>query len=619
MPIPEVLGPFRLVRLLGQGGMGAVYEAVQNGTPDLVALKVLLSPADEDSVRRERFEAEIDTLKRLRHPNIVRLIGFGEAEGFRYFAMEYVDGSPLDTHMRRKRRFTWEEAVHIGVNTARALRHAHDRGIIHRDIKPANILLSAKGEIKVSDYGIAHLFGGQRMTALDTVIGTLEYMSPEQASSGPITPRTDLFSLGAVLYAVLTKTPPFPLEKKSLPELLNKFREGPAESARLRRPDLPRDLDALLSDLLEISPDKRPPNAQIVQRRLEAILEKHAAPGGLARFFDAEEDADEGEYDPSRAETLLAESVSSPSRVDLASAETVADASAAPDADRTITTGILSEQARSESLSLEWDASDPVSTSEETRVDRSAPLPEFTAVPEEEFDPYSVQERPPYLSLRTLIFSLFLLLAGTALVLALRRPSADRLYGRIESCLDGVSSENESDYIDALRLARGDMSKFLALYPNDPRADRVRRLSGDLEYASLESRLARLAERSIFRREPTGSLIEAAYIEALRAAERDPDEGVRKFRAFLDIFERDESQTSPYSVPAQCVRLARRRLERLEKGIKHQEDSERDLVVEQLEYARALEATDPARAARIRSGLREFYGNRSWAGEILGE
>ncbi|MBR2694650.1 MAG: serine/threonine protein kinase [Thermoguttaceae bacterium] len=616
MPIPEVLGPFRLVRLLGQGGMGAVYEAVQSGTPDLVALKVLLSPADEDSVRRERFEAEIDTLKRLRHPNIVRLIGFGEAEGFRYFAMEYVDGASLETRLRRKHRFTWEEAVHIGVNTARALRHAHDRGIIHRDIKPANILLSVKGEIKVSDYGIAHLFGGQRMTALDTVIGTLEYMSPEQASSGPITPKTDLFSLGAVLYAVLTKTPPFPLEKKSLPELLNKFREGPVESARLRRPDLPRDLDALLSDLLEISADKRPPNALIVQRRLEAILEKHAAPGGLARFFEPEEDDGGEEYDPARAETVLAEAAPTPSRVDLAAADTAADA---PDGDRTITTGVLSEKARSGSLSLEWTESEPVSTSDVTRADRSAPLPEFTAVPEEEFDPYSVPDRPPYLSLRTLVFSLFLLLAGTALVLALRHPSADRLYGRIESCLEGVSPENESDYVNALRQTRGDMSKFLTLYPNDPRADRVRRLSGDLEYAALESRLSRLAERSIFRRDPTGSLIEEAYIEALRAAERDPDEGVRKFRAFLDIFERDESQTSPNSVPAQCVRLARRRLERLEKGIGHQEDAERDLVAEQLEYARALEPTDPARAERIRSGLREFYGNRPWAGELFGE
>ena len=620
MPIPEQLGPFRLTRLLGKGGMGAVYEAHQNASPSPVALKVLLSPADEDSVRRERFEAEIDTLKRLHHPNIVRLIGFGEAEGYRYFAMEFVEGSSLEQLLRRKHRFTWEEAVHIGVNTARALRHAHDRGIVHRDIKPANILVSSKGEVKVSDYGIARLFGGERMTALDTVIGTLEYMSPEQASSGPITPKTDLFSLGAVLYTMLTKTPPFPLGKKSLPELLNKLREGPAESARLYRPDLPRELDALLSELLEIRADRRPRNALIVQRRLEEILEKHAASGGLARFFETDENVGEGDRDRGQAETILAGTDAVPSRVDLSAGGT-GTAGDTADGDRTITTGVLSgkDAPHSGSLSLEWTESGPVSASEETRADRSAPLPEFTAVPEEEFDPYTDQERPPRLSLRILVFSMVLLLAGILLGLSLRRPSADGLYGRIESRLEGVSPENESDYTDALRQARGDLQKFLTLYPNDPRADRIRRLSGDLEYAALESRLSRLAERSIFRRGQPGSLIESAYVEALRAAERDPEEGVRKFRAFLNIFERDENLSSPFSLPAQCVRLAHRRLERLEKSLEHQEEVERDLITEQLEYARTLDESDPQRAARIRNGLREFYGGRPWAGELFGE
>ena len=458
------------------------------------------------------------------------------------------------------------------------------------------------------------------MTALDTVIGTLEYMSPEQASSGPITPKTDLFSLGAVLYTMLTKTPPFPLGKKSLPELLNKLREGPAESARLYRPDLPRELDALLSELLEIRADRRPRNALIVQRRLEEILEKHAASGGLARFFETDENVGEGDRDRGQAETILAGTDAAPSRVDLSAGGT-GTAGDTADGDRTITTGVLSgkDAPHSGSLSLEWTESGPVSASGETRADRSAPLPEFTAVPEEEFDPYTDQERPPRLSLRILVFSMVLLLAGILLGLSLRRPSADGLYGRIESRLEGVSPENESDYTDALRQARGDLQKFLTLYPNDPRADRIRRLSGDLEYAALESRLSRLAERSIFRRGQPGSLIESAYVEALRAAERDPEEGVRKFRAFLNIFERDENLSSPFSLPAQCVRLAHRRLERLEKSLEHQEEVERDLITEQLEYARTLDESDPQRAARIRNGLREFYGGRPWAGELFGE
>ena len=616
MLVPEQLGPFHLTRLLGKGGMGMVYEARQSDSSELVALKVLLSLSGDGTDRHDRFEGEIEALKRLHHPNIVRLIGFGEAEEISYFAMEYVDGSSLETLLRRDhRRFTWEEAVHIGVNTARALRHAHNRGIIHRDIKPANILLSKNGEVKVSDYGIAQLFGGRRKTADDTVIGTLEYMAPEQASSRPITVKTDLFSLGAVLYTLLTGTPPFPLKKKSLPELLEKFAEGPAESARLHRHEVPREFDDLLMELLEIDPEKRPPSAQIVLNRLEKILEEHSVSGGLSRFFESDGVGGEGETDPSRAETAPIQRSGSPSRVDLAASETTDGGS---DTDKTVTTGVLNKKApqQSGSHSLEWTES---STSQETLVDPAAPRSVFTLAPEEEFDPYSEPKDTPYLSLRILLFSCVLLLVGTVLALSLRRPSADRLFGRIESRLSGISSENESDYFGALRQARADLSKFLALYPNDPRADRIRRLNGDLEYAALETRLSRLAERSIFRAAPPGSLIESAYIEALRAAERDPEEGVRKFRAFLDIFDRDESLSSPYSVPAQCVRLARRRLERLEKEIKHREDEERDLVAEQLGYARTLEESDPAHAARIREGLREFYGNRPWAGELLGE
>ncbi|MGI5832191.1 MAG: serine/threonine-protein kinase [Thermoguttaceae bacterium] len=634
MPIPEQLGPFRLTRLLGKGGMGAVYRAERSGFPYPTALKVLLAPTDDDPVSRSRFEAEIETLRRLRHPNIVRLLGFGEAEGFRYFAMEYVDGASLESALRRHHHFTWEETVHIGAHTARALRHAHNRGIIHRDIKPANILLSSSGQIKVSDYGIAHLFGGERMTAVDTVIGTLDYMSPEQASAGPITPKSDLFSFGALLYVLLAGTPPFPLEKKSLPALLNKFREGPPESVRLRRPDVPRDLDVLLLELLEIQPERRPPNAQIVQRRLESILEDHATSGGLARFFQTSESS-------KVPETLLGLSAADPSdttsgRDPLPSdSETSAHESAEnSDPDRTVITNVLSEKdaigqkptvVRKDdgeegggSLSLDWTGADVSTKTVAADMVETASLPEFTAVPEEEFNPYSAQEHNPYLSLRVLVFSTILLLAGSFVVLAIRRPSADTLYERIESSLDGVSQEEESEYVSVLRSLRGEFEKFLSYYPNDPRADQVRLLSGDLEYADLESRLFRLAERSIFRRSQSLSLIESAYVEALRTAEKDPEEGVRKFRAFLNIFSHEDTGTPPYSVPAQCVRLARRRLDRLEERIGRRNSQEEEFVIERLGFAESLEATDPQRAERIREGLRDFYGSRSWAAEIFG-
>ena len=266
---PKKLGPFQIIRQVGRGGMGAVYQAEYEETHKPVAVKVLLDQMEEDSELRSRFEAEIETLKRLRHPNIVRLFGFGQEEGLLYYAMEYVEGPSLQELLRKKRLFTWEQVLHIGIGVAQALRHAHDRGIIHRDIKPANILLLSDGQVKVSDYGIAHFFGGSRLTDANMVIGTIEYMAPEQASAGPLTPKSDIYSLGALLYALITGIPPY--TARTLPEILQKYKSGPPESVRFKRPEVPAVFDLFLMELLRVQPEKRPANASLIQRRLEAI------------------------------------------------------------------------------------------------------------------------------------------------------------------------------------------------------------------------------------------------------------------------------------------------------------------------------------------------------------
>ncbi len=142
---PDHLGPYRIVRPLGRGGMGAVYEGVNGETGESAAVKILAGSLAGEEGFRQRFEAEIEALRMLRHPNIVRLFGFGEQEGFLYYAMELVDGPSLEQELRNGRRFTWLETARIGIETCRALRHAHDRGIIHRDIKPANLLLTGCG------------------------------------------------------------------------------------------------------------------------------------------------------------------------------------------------------------------------------------------------------------------------------------------------------------------------------------------------------------------------------------------------------------------------------------------------------------------------------------------
>ncbi|MBR4105393.1 MAG: serine/threonine protein kinase, partial [Thermoguttaceae bacterium] len=281
----ERFGPFILERLLGRGGMGAVYRAKHEVTGQTVAVKTLLTPLESE---RERFEAEISTLKRLRHENIVKLYGFGQEDGVLYYAMEYVDAPSLATLLKRGRRFTWEEAVYIGVSVCRALKHAHDRGVVHRDVKPANILLLDDGVVKITDYGIAQYFGGSRLTGANQVVGTIEYMAPEQAKAGPLTPRADLYALGALLYALLTGEPPY--RARSLPELLRRYNEETPESIRRTRPEAPNVLDAFLRELLQISPEKRPGDARLVGRRLEGVLKtasgiKNGNPFLNCRFF----------------------------------------------------------------------------------------------------------------------------------------------------------------------------------------------------------------------------------------------------------------------------------------------------------------------------------------------
>ncbi|MGW8257522.1 MAG: serine/threonine protein kinase, partial [Thermoguttaceae bacterium] len=178
----ERLGPYRITGKLGRGGMGTVYQAVNLQTGEPAAIKLLSAALAREEGFRERFEAEIETLKKLNHPGIVRLFGFGEQDDQLFYAMELIKGNSLEEELSRGRRFDWREVVRLAIDICRALRHAHDRGVIHRDIKPGNLLLADDAQIKLSDFGIAKLFGNTRLTSAGSVLGTAEYMAPEQAA-----------------------------------------------------------------------------------------------------------------------------------------------------------------------------------------------------------------------------------------------------------------------------------------------------------------------------------------------------------------------------------------------------------------------------------------------------
>jgi hypothetical protein len=265
-------GPYRVVRLLGQGGMGTVYEGIDPATGRTVAIKTLpCHLANNEGIRR-RFQSEIDTLMTLHHPGIARMVGFGDQGGVPFFAMEFVQGQTLEQLLAAGRRFNWHETAVITLEIVRVLKAAHDQGVVHRDLKPANLMFppAAGGgfHVKVTDFGIAKLFGETGHTRSGMVIGTPEYMPPEQATGLAVDHRADLYSLGLVMFAMLAGKPPF---QGSVPEVLEcqRSRRPPRISALV--PDVPRPLDDLIDNLLAKPAADRPPNATVVARRLAEI------------------------------------------------------------------------------------------------------------------------------------------------------------------------------------------------------------------------------------------------------------------------------------------------------------------------------------------------------------
>ncbi len=295
--LPEQIGRYRVIEQIGSGGMGQVYRAEDAQRQAVVAIKLLAAALATDPNNVRRFEREIEALKRLDHPNIVRLLDSGTHDGIPYFVMEYVEGRPLTALMRRMGRLPWRQAVHWAIQICDGLAHAHARQVIHRDLKPGNVLIAADGVVKLTDFGIARVFGTATLTSAGSVVGTVEYMSPEQASGKRIDARSDLYSLGILLYTMVTGSLPY--RGKDYLEVLQQHRYGRFDPPRKLAPEIPVWLDDLICQLMEKEPQRRPPNAETVRRRLIAVLRKV--------------DLRHAEHSPSRErDTFVFESTSGP-------------------------------------------------------------------------------------------------------------------------------------------------------------------------------------------------------------------------------------------------------------------------------------------------------------------
>ncbi|MEM8884980.1 MAG: serine/threonine-protein kinase, partial [Planctomycetota bacterium] len=281
---------YRLLARLGSGAMGSVYKARHVKLDILVALKVLRVELAKSRTQVERLKREAQLAARLSHENIVRSLDVGESNGFHYFAMEFVDG-PTARSLIRETRMKEKDALKIVLNVARGLEHAHAAGVIHRDVKPANIMLSKDGRVKLGDFGLARGQGPSELTLEHAAIGTPQYLAPEQAASAAnATPRSDLYSLGATLYHLVTGQPPFSGE--NLAEIFGKVLRSEFEPPEAVVDDLSVDTLYLIHRLMRPNPKDRYANATELIVDLEKSLNgQRIAPsdfkGDYQSFLDA--------------------------------------------------------------------------------------------------------------------------------------------------------------------------------------------------------------------------------------------------------------------------------------------------------------------------------------------
>jgi predicted Ser/Thr protein kinase len=565
----QQLGPYRLGKKLGQGGMGTVYEGVETESGQAAAIKVLSPTLAVEEGFRARFEAEIESLKKLRHPNIVRLYGYGEQSGTLFYAMELVDGTSLENELRAGRRFEWREVTQIAIKLCRALKHAHDHGVIHRDLKPANLLFSTEGDVKLSDFGIARLFGNTRMTSEGGVLGTAEYMAPEQADGRPVTDRCDQYSLGGVLYALLAGRPPF--RARSLVEMLQLQRYAEPEPLSHFAPQTPDELARIIHQLLNKDPHRRFANALILSRSLEAMER------GLSISMSRHDD----DFVVSAGESV--------------------DTGVAGDSPlaATLSPSELAELARTGPTSAPRVHATEATMAVVPPAEKSAEPPaEIGDTAAGRFIKVEPQRHERARGFRELLLGLFepqtlALAAGVLSLVAggwylMRPPSADELYRQITVATD------DGD-VESLKAAQPKMDAFLAGYPQDPRGEKLRAMQDELKQSHPLQRV---------------------YTEAKRYVLINPELALEKFRALIDVY--DDGQAGSETT-RHYVTLARKQHKILQMQIDRYVAEGRKLLAARLAKAAELAAVDPPAARKIYQGILELYGEKSWAAELVGQ
>jgi serine/threonine protein kinase len=598
----EFLGPYRVQDVLGRGGMGTVYRGTHVQTAATVALKVIATNlADQERFRR-RFATEVETLKRLKHPHIVQLLGYGEEQGHLFYAMEYVSGKTLSEAIRLQGSLPWSQAIEIAIQIAGALKHAHDFGIIHRDLKPANVMVSTDGQVKLTDFGIAKLFGNSEVTAAGSVLGTADFMPPEQAEGKAVTTRSDLYALGALTFAMMVGRSPH--HAKTIPEVLYNVRYQVPPRLNLIKAEVPDELAELVAQLLMKQAADRPPTALVVGNRLLSLQHglrnrpERSSSAGSSAEPPAAGEAGSGDCfpvpggDPSPTSAVRAElPTQAASAIELPAGRSPSDpGSGLPSSKKTrMAAGEERQQPASGSLSEENAAS------RFTLVDEAERWSSRMGEPANATSGWRSQAW----SITVLVG---LLLVCLMAIYYLARPrSADQLYEQIMAAADSGQELSTLELEPAI-------AEFQRRYPEDPRQPAMAALQQRIEQQRAVHRLTR---RGSGRREGEAwTPLEQAFVECSQWSTTNSAVALPKWKALLTVF----SATPGLSTAEQALLVfAQREVERLS-GDERQRDAALAVFLKE-QWSRAQSQLPPPEFAAFCRAVVELYGDKAWARE----
>lgn len=589
------LGPYEFEGTLGRGGMGTVFRGKHMDTGEVHAVKVLSPVYSADDHFRGRFESEINALLQLDHPNIVKLISYGQEDGNLYFSMELIEGNSLFQMQKKGHRFNWREVLQIAKDICKGLRHAHDRGIIHRDLKPGNLLMTSFQSVKITDFGIAKSYGTNQNTG-NNIVGTMDFMSPEQAKGEPVTFRSDLYSLGAVLFTLLSGRPPF--TANSIEESLRNLTSVPAPKISKSVPGIPQEIEDVIARLMEKKPQKRIATALALRHQLEEIenalkgyseakttegvmpsaskLKTKDTKGGQATDEDDDHLTLNIDKDMVTITHLTDHSTSNQIKRDSSP-----PANLQTRADKTIVDDLVKGDSPGNAAKPRGDFHNRVSDRERAVVNEVAEDP--------------IEERYGKGILPTLLALLAVVsLATVGLWSTLRTPSADQLYTEIQS-------RPPSSVLEMCE-------RFIQSYPDDDRIETVRRT---LEFGKATKYYSQLSNKLNARERMFGESqlteIERQFMEIADLGKSNFEAANIQMDAFVTIHDRNQDLSQR---DRECVDAAKSfRLKIREDAIKQAKTNLNSIRISLDDAAKAK----PEEAAKIYRSIIDLYDNMSKA------